>query len=193
MPQGPIDTEPLSRHLAEARFARLYAEYGRDVLAYALRRTARPEDAADAVADTFLVVWRRAGEVPSGSQARLWLYGVARRTLANQQRGEQRRTRLAERLRRELPSLVPVQSAPDAEGGAVLHALGHLSDSDRELLLLVGWEGLDPAEAARALGISAVTARSRLHRARRRLRKALEAQEPAAPTNHSEPELGKGE
>lgn len=48
-----------------------------------------PKDAADAVAETFLVAWRRLPEVPSGEEARPWLYGVARRTLANQRLGFQ--------------------------------------------------------------------------------------------------------
>lgn len=69
----------LPRELAEARFRRLYDEHGREVLAYALRRTSDPEDAADVVAETFdvvaetfLVAWRRGAEVPPGPAARLW-------------------------------------------------------------------------------------------------------------------------
>ena len=61
-----------------------------------------------------------------------------------------------------------------AERGRLRTALNVLADSDRELLLLVAWEGLTPAEAAVALGISPVAARTRLHRARRRARNALE-------------------
>jgi RNA polymerase sigma factor (sigma-70 family) len=61
-----------------------------------------------------------------------------------------------------------------AECGRLRSALDGLSDSDRELLLLVAWEGLSHAEAAAALGISPVAARSRLHRARMRALKALQ-------------------
>jgi RNA polymerase sigma factor (sigma-70 family) len=61
-----------------------------------------------------------------------------------------------------------------AERGRLRTALDGLADSDRELLLLVVWEGLSPAEAAVALGISQVAARSRLHRARKRAMKALQ-------------------
>jgi DNA-directed RNA polymerase specialized sigma24 family protein len=103
--------QKLDRRLAETRFRRLYAEHGREVLAYALRRTADAEDAADIAAETFLVAWRRTGEVPAGAEARLWLYGVARRTLANQRRGERRRDRLAQRLRHDLAATIP----PDSE------------------------------------------------------------------------------
>ena len=84
------------------RFRRLFGDHERELLAYALRRVDRPEDAADVVAETFLVAWRRMDRVPAGDEARLWLYGVARRQLANQRRGQLRRSRLADRLRSEL-------------------------------------------------------------------------------------------
>src|SRR3954452_21281203 len=98
------DDEPAGA--AEARFADLYRDHARDVLAYAVRRAASAEDAADVVAETFLVAWRRDADVPRGAGARLWLYGVARRTLANQLRGERRRSRLAARMRAELPAVL---------------------------------------------------------------------------------------
>ena len=61
------------------------------MLGYALRRTDNTDDAADVLAETFLVAWRRPDEIPPGPQARLWLYGTARRVLANQRRAERRR------------------------------------------------------------------------------------------------------
>jgi RNA polymerase sigma-70 factor (ECF subfamily) len=97
--------------------------------------------------------------------------------LANQRRGERRRLRLGERLRSELPALVAAQAPPSGERPAVLSALSQLDEADRELLLLVGWEGLEPAQAARVVGGSVVAVRSRLHRARRRLRMAMLAAE----------------
>jgi len=159
---------------AQTALTKLYAKHGRDVLAYALRRAPSAEDAADALADTFLVAWRRLDRVPPEPDARLWLYGVARRSLANQRRGAERRGRLAERLRVEASAVLETR-ARDDERERVLTALATLRADDRELLLLVGWEGLTPAEAARVLEISPVAARARLHRARRRLGKALEA------------------
>ena len=83
--------------------------------------------------------------------------------------------RLAETLRTELAT----HPAPAGEAAEVLRAMGELGDDDRELLLLVSWEELSPGEAARVLGISALAARSRLHRARRRLRALLEQRESA--------------
>lgn len=157
-------------------------------MAFALRRVS-PDDAADVVAETFLVAWRRSPEIPPGGEAELWLYGVARRVVANQERGERRRTRLNERLRAELPAVAAPLSSPVSERPAVLHALARLEQEDRELLLLTAWEDLRPAQVAGVLGISAVAARSRLHRARRRLRKELSAIEGSLddnPTNRLE-------
>lgn len=165
---------------AEARFRWLYAEHGRAVLAYAVRRSIDAADAADVVADTFLVAWRRLADVPAGDEARLWLYGVARRTLANQRRAERRRERLAERLRRELPTALAAATVTPT-GGAVIAALGLLAESDREVLLHAAWEHLEPAEIAAILGITKTAARSRLHRARARVRELLrDDAEPAA-------------
>lgn len=168
----------------ETRFERLYAEHGRAVLAYAIRRAPDAQDAADVLAETFLVAWRRLDGVPRDQEARLWLYGVARNVLANQHRSERRRERLAERLRRELPAALELMELPAPEAGAVGSALARLASEDREILRLSGWEELTPGEIAKVLGISHVAARSRLHRARHRLRAVLdrtsEPEEPSA-------------
>ena len=169
----------LPRNLAERRFADLYSEHARGILGYALRRCPDPEDAADVVAETFLVAWRRLPEVPVGGDGRLWLYGTARRVLANQRRGERRRGRLADQLRAELRRSLPVEAVGDR--GGILEALAALGEDDRELLMLIGWEELTPAQAARALGITSLAARSRLHRARRRLRERLTEGDVSAP------------
>jgi RNA polymerase sigma-70 factor (ECF subfamily) len=171
MPQESPLTEALPRELAEQRFARLYREHAREILGYALRRCPDPEDAADAVAETFLVAWRRLADVPHGPEGKLWLFGTARLVVANQRRGERRRNRLAEQLSAELRSQLPAEEAADPTG--ILEALNALEEPERELLMLVGWEELTPAQAARVLGITALAARSRLHRARRRLRARL--------------------
>lgn len=183
MEQTPQAGEALEPDLAaRERLTALYGSHGRAVLAYALRRAPTPEDAADVVAETFLVAWRRLGDVPEEPQARLWLYGVARRALLNQQRGTRRRERLAERLRVEARNTAAAAPAEE-RAERVLAGLARLRDDDRELLLLVAWEDLSPADAARVLEISPVAARTRLHRARRRLRAALHEGAPSgAPT-----------
>jgi RNA polymerase sigma-70 factor (ECF subfamily) len=164
-------TDALARQLAELRISDLYRKHAREILGYALRRGCGPDDAADVVAETFLTAWRRLGSVPPGSEARPWLYATARHVLFNQGRGARRRDRLTERLGGELRQQLPAQHAP--EGSGLLEAMKGLGEADRELLMLVGWEELTPAEAARALGISPLAARTRLHRARRRLRALL--------------------
>lgn len=181
MASGQIEKkEALGRELAQVHFGRLYREHGRAILAYALRRAGDPEDAADVVAETFLIAWRRLGDIPTGDRARLWLYGVARRVLANRHRAAQRRTRLGERLAESLRTELATHPAASGEAAEALRAMGELGEEDRELLLLVSWEELSPAEAARVLGVSSLAARSRLHRARRRLRTLLEHGESTA-------------
>jgi RNA polymerase sigma factor (sigma-70 family) len=186
MAQSQIETDALGQELAQAHFSRLYREQGRAILAYALRRVDDREDAADVVAETFLVAWRRLGEVPIGTGARLWLYAVARRVIANLHRSERRRTRLGARLAESLRTELATRQAPSGEAAEVLRAMAGLGDEDRELLLLVSWEGISPGEAAKVLGVSSLAARSRLHRARRRLRALVEDRES---TEHLDPQL----
>jgi RNA polymerase sigma factor (sigma-70 family) len=175
----PVDTGALGHEVAQAQFNRLYREQGRAILAYALRRVAAPEDAADVVAETFLVAWRRFDEVPVDGGALLWLYAVAGNVIANQRRAERRRTRLGARLAETLQTEIATHPAPRDEAAEILRAMGELGPEDRELLMLVSWEDLALGEAARVLGITALAARSRLHRARRRLKGLLREREMA--------------
>lgn len=151
----------------QTRFEAVYMAYHAPVLAYALRRTGSPDDAADVIAETFLTAWRRLDEIPQGQQARLWLYGVARRVLANHYRGERRRSALAERLRGELAA---AYLPPDYQGdlARIAAAFGRLPERERELLALNAWEGLDHGQIAVVLGCSRNAVRIRLHRARGR-------------------------
>jgi len=159
----------LARAPDAALFESLYRACYKDLLRYALRRTGRPETAADVVADTFLVAWRRFGDIPAGN-ARPWLFGVARNVLANQHRAERRTTDLAARLRHELSGAIVTAPEAPAEISA---AFATLNATDQEVLRLVGWEGLSTEELAVALGCSANAARIRLHRARTRFADAL--------------------
>jgi RNA polymerase sigma-70 factor (ECF subfamily) len=155
------------------RFRELYDSHFRLLLGYALRRVAAPEDAADIVAETLLVAWRRFDDVPIDGTAHLWLYGVARRVLANHRRGQFRRDRLAEKLRLDLQEVSSELTERVDTHAAVRQAMDQLSDADRELITLTGWEDLDPKEIAVVLGVPAGVVRTRLHRARRRLKKLL--------------------
>jgi RNA polymerase sigma-70 factor (ECF subfamily) len=158
-----------------ARFDALYEANYHLILGYALRR-ARESDALDVVAETFLVAWRRLGQMPDGDEARLWLYGTARRVLANHERTARRRARLHGRLADEA-STTPIVT-PDHRHGAVAAAFERLSRDDRELLGLVAWEGLDAVGIAHVVGCSRNAARIRLHRARKRFAAALDEEGP---------------
>ncbi|GIF46783.1 RNA polymerase ECF family sigma subunit [Asanoa ferruginea] len=162
---------------AEARFTELMNEHGRAVLGYLARRTEPQHASADLMADVFVVVWRRLDDVPTDpAQARAWLIGIARGVLTNHRRGNSRRDQLANRLRQHLRTQ-PV-AVPDDTTSAVRAALDRLSADDRELLTLIAWEDLTPAQAAAALGLSAAATRKRLERARARLRAVLDSAAP---------------
>lgn len=159
---------------AEARLTRIYELHAHEVAAYILRRSAG-SDAADAVAETFLVAWRRLDVVPAEPETLPWLYGVARRVMANQRRGNRRRTQLGDRL-----STLFVHHAVDPPSldkledfDQVIGALHQLNDDDAEMLRLTAWESLSPSEIATSLGISPAAARKRLQRARNRLKDQL--------------------
>jgi RNA polymerase sigma-70 factor (ECF subfamily) len=161
----------------EDRFEELFRAHYGAVRGYALRRV--PGDLAqDVVSETFLVAWRRLDDVPD--DALPWLYGVARRVLANQRRSTDRGSALERRLAATAAIAVsndPVEHV--GEGDLVRAALARLSERDRETLILVGWHGLSGARAARAAGCTRTAFAVRLHRARARLAAQLEM--PAAP------------
>jgi RNA polymerase sigma-70 factor, ECF subfamily len=145
---------------------RLFIDHAPDVLAYALRRTDRAT-AEEVVAEVFLVAWRRSERVPADDPV-LWLYGVARRLLANERRAVRRR----EALHTALGALARdrTAAAPAAPASSTLRtALAALRPADREVLMLTAWEELDGAQAATVLGCSVAAVHTRLHRARGRL------------------------
>ena len=153
----------------QAQFEQLYHAYADRVHAYALRRTT-PGAADDVVAEVFLVVWRRLHRVPS--EPLPWLLGVARRVLANRRRTESRAAALQDRLAAGRSPSEPCVVSAEVDD-RVQRALAGLSERDRELLLLIAWEGLRVNEAAQALGVRSGTLAVRLHRARQRLTQAL--------------------
>ena len=154
-----------------AAFAQLYESHLAAVINYLTRRAPHP-DAVDVAAETFTIAWRRFDEIPTAAELP-WLYGVARRTLANHRRGEGRRSALHDQLRRAW--MESDQRLPAIESTEPLRvALEALSEDDRDILLLAGVEELKPAEIAIVLDISPEVARNRLSRARRRLRSAMD-------------------
>jgi DNA-directed RNA polymerase specialized sigma24 family protein len=158
----------------KARLEALFVAHSVSVVAYARRRS----DAAtadDVLSEVFAVAWRRLDEVPA--DAGPWLLACARRVLANTRRTERRRLALVHRLRAATPQAGPGLTTP---GSAIGPALASLSERDREAILLVAWDGLSTQEAAAVLGCSPRTFSVRLHRARKRLHAALQAQKPTA-------------
>ena len=186
MSQKSVDSERY------ARFESLYRSNSPAVLGYALRRTRRPEDAADVLADVMLTAWRRLELIPKGDDARFWLLGVARNALANQNRSAGRRVKLGERLREQVGSAFGNDIAESQGTRALVHdALNELPAGDREILLLTAWEGLEPSQAAAVLEIEPEAARTRLHRARARLRRELEPHLDEATTTRLQTEEGR--
>jgi RNA polymerase sigma-70 factor, ECF subfamily len=154
----------------------IFREHYEAVLAYA-RRRAPISVADDAAAETFELAWRKADKIPR--EPLPWLLGIARRVLATQRRASERRERLSNRLAHHLDATSP----DDQLGEALGAALNTLPDRDREVLLLIAWEGLTAGEAAVVVGASPAAVYVRLHRARRRLRTALVP--PKAPDSSS--------
>lgn len=155
-----------------AAFARVYSSNYHLVLRYCYRRIGDIESARELAQETFVVAWRRRRDAPESVLP--WLYGIARRVLADHWR--------ARRIR---PVTVPIGEtvevgAEDDEFAAVglvqdlRRAFARLTESDREVLRLVAWEELDLSAVARVLGCSRATAAVRLFRARQRLARLME-------------------
>jgi RNA polymerase sigma-70 factor, ECF subfamily len=162
------------------RFELLYDELYAPISGYVMRRVANPEDAAEAIAETFTTLWRRVDSCPPGDEARPWLFGVARRVLANQRRSERRRSDLADRLLAEADPTATATGLGHGFEGRIARAFATLSEADREIVSLLAWEGLTREELAIVLGVSRAVIRLRVHRARRRFTAAL-AQESRMP------------
>jgi len=155
----------------EARFVEIYRRFGKPIQAYCARRTAGSQ-VADAVADVFLVAWRRIDQIPVGDAALPWLYGVAYRVLSHQWRHKARIRKLDERLRglAEVEVLTPdVLVVRSEEYRVVLAASAQLKPVDQEILRLTLWEELSHADVATVLGIEPSAVKQRAYRARQNL------------------------
>lgn len=155
---------------SDAHIVATIADNADDVLRYFQRR-ADHQDAADLLAETMLIVWRRSRDVPSDPvSARMWMFGIARNVLHNDARSKRRRWRLADRLR--------LMSAPEGaraadDGVEVRDAVDRLPEKLAEVVRLVHWEGFTLAQVAEILGEPATTVRSRYLRAKTELQTAL--------------------
>ena len=160
---------------SDADFRSIFDDCHQAVHTYCLRRLAI-EDANDATAEVFLVLWRRLDRVPPGSETLSWLYGVARNVVRNYARGARRRLRLAAKVG-SLRGPVPEEPEPKVikrfEEAEVLQALRRLRPQDQELLRLKAWEKLSTRAIGEVLGVSDRAVEGRLARALNRLANAL--------------------
>ena len=175
------DAAVIERSLRDPdRFAEIFDRHYAEIHGFASRRLGAGL-ADDVAAETFLIAFdRRRRYDLSHPSARPWLYGIASNLIARHHRAEMRQYRalaragVAEAVDGHA-ELVDGQVDAAAQRAALAAALVEIAERDREVLLLVAWAQLSCEEAARALGIPAATARSRLHRARRKTRAALAA------------------
>ena len=138
------------------------------LLRYFARRVAPTDDAADCTSETLHALWRHRSRLPTtDNERRAWAYGIARKVLANHNRGRIRRATANQALRDA--AAIPAAPIPD-EAFTAAEALKLLSPRDQELVRLIVWEELSVADAGRALGIRPGTARTRYSRALSRLR-----------------------
>jgi RNA polymerase sigma factor (sigma-70 family) len=156
----------------EEEFTALFHRHYRSVLAFVSRRTDQAR-AHDVVAETFATAWRHFRRLPA--EPLPWLYRVARNSLANEDRAARRQVRLAERIAGRGVEHAADHAVSVVADAGLRDALARLSVADREALLLIGWEGLTNDDAAKVMGCSAVAFKVRLHRARRRLARLLDA------------------
>ncbi|MEV5312352.1 sigma-70 family RNA polymerase sigma factor [Streptomyces sp. NPDC052610] len=180
-PSPPQDAEIVGRSLAEPElFALLYDRYAADIHRYVQRRLGAGA-ADDITAETFLIAFRTRSRYDTGrSHARPWLYGIAANLIGKQRRAEVRALRALARTGHDPVAESWSERADDRMTAQTAHAplagaLAALSAGDRHVLLLVAWADLTYPEVAEALGIPVGTVRSRLNRARRKVRTALGA------------------
>ncbi|MEI2714033.1 MAG: sigma-70 family RNA polymerase sigma factor [Nocardioides sp.] len=153
----------------DQRLTELFEAYAPRLLVYASRHAPRTE-AEDLVAEAFATAIRRLDDIPAGGEMP-WLVGCVRKLAANQRRRQSTRDDHWRAAVRDAWHVDPADSPEQAYAtrDAALAALAALSETDREALLLVAWEGLTPDQAARLLGLTPNAFGVRLHRARRRL------------------------
>lgn len=162
---------------AADEFRLIYEQYYADVYRYIARR-AGTVDAPDLTADVFTVAWRRMSALPR-DRPLPWLYTTARNVLANYLRRRAKEVNaMALTDNGSLPDIGEQVSGRDA----VYQAWQGLSERDREVLALIGWEGLSVKDAAIAAGCSAAAFSVRLMRARARLRRRLAGTDPDSTT-----------
>ncbi|WP_113702593.1 RNA polymerase sigma factor [Nonomuraea lactucae] len=185
LPDTLDDSTLIGRSLDDPEsFAALFDRHADEIHRYAARRLG-PGPADDVTGEVFLVAFRRRARYDrSWSDARPWLYGIATRVVAQHRRAERRRNHALARMSPERPGTFDERSADRITAEQLqprlARALTRLSAAERDLLLLVAWADLTYEDAALALGVPVGTVRSRLHRLRVKVRRALGGNDPFA-------------
>jgi RNA polymerase sigma factor (sigma-70 family) len=184
--QGVSDAALIERSRDDAEvFAELYERHAPQIYRYVVRRLG-DRVADDVVAETFLAAFQRRDRYDlDRTDARPWLYGIAANVIGKHRRAEVRMLTAYARTGVDPVAESYLERADARVSAAAVErdlaaALAELGPKYREVLLLVAWADLTPDEVAAALGISAGTVRSRLHRARRKVIQALGGQDPTA-------------
>lgn len=163
---------------AESRFDGLYRTHAEAIRRYCLRRLG-PDEAGDAAADVFTVVWRRLGSCPPDGEAHLWIYGIARNVVANRRRAAGRSEAL---IRKAANATAPFAPSPErivvrrSEYEALDAALAKLPSRYREVLILAEWDGLNRETIAQLEGVSRSAIDQRISRAYKRLARSMKFQ-----------------
>jgi len=183
---APADSVAIRASLRDPeQFAIIYDRYSAALHRYAGRRVGSA-DAEDVVAATFLAAFRARPRYDfARPDARPWIFGILTKEISRRRRTEQARFRAMARSYADGPAVghadqVAADVSAQATRRALAGALARLAPAERDVLLLIAWGELTYAEIAEALGIPVGTVRSRLNRARRKLREALGGTNPAA-------------
>ena len=176
----PADDLPAQARddIYRGRFESCFCEHYARLLAFTMRRVGGREAAEEVVADIYAVAWRRRDRIPEASLP--WLYAIGANVIADQYRSTRRRHDLGLRLAHEARAAATGSDPADslALRDAFAAAFARLNDQEQEVLRLVAWDGLDVRDAAQVLGCSPGAFRVRLHRARRKLARQLDAAKP---------------
>ncbi|HXS64526.1 MAG TPA: sigma-70 family RNA polymerase sigma factor [Streptosporangiaceae bacterium] len=170
---------------ARHRFTAMYDAHRNQVWAYTAC-LAGHQRADDLVSETFVVAWRRFGDIPDPPLP--WLLVVARNMVRQHLRTQGRQGSLESELRSWAEIEAPI--FPDETAAArvdIVRALARLPEKDREVLILTAWQDLKPHETALVIGVTPTAIRVRLHRARRRLAATLDTQRAPSP-GHGQPQ-----
>jgi DNA-directed RNA polymerase specialized sigma24 family protein len=136
-------------------FSELYRRTHVDVLAFLLRRCSAAEDAADCLAETYLVAWKKRDQMPAGAETRPWLFGVARNVMRRDNELRGRTAAAARALAAELQRSGAVCPAPElAEPDPVIAAIRDLPELEQEIITMLIWDQLASREVAAVLGLT---------------------------------------